>query len=101
MQKQIVSFPEELKKEVRETVAITEKRLKTEFDQNERILKQEYTSQIKLLEQRIETLVNRGKEYQSEIQALQKQLAEASQQLKQISVAALQRESNTPQTGVK
>ena len=98
LQQQLSEFPEKLELEIKKAVEQTEQRLKQEFDNEQKTIKQEYSANIKLLEQKIEALVNRSKEYQNEIAVLQKQLSDATQQLKQIAVAALRRDTNSTQT---
>lgn len=92
LKRESTALPEKIGKEVKKAVQKTESRLQSAFATEKKIMGQEHKAEKELLAQKIETLTARITEYKDEITKLNKQLDQASIQIKQLAVAALQRE---------
>lgn len=92
LKKQIAASAQKLEKEKEGVVREVEKKLQAEFEDEKKYLQQGFESEKGLLEQKIENQEARLADQKVEIASLQKQLSVATQQIKQLAVAALQGE---------
>lgn len=97
LKEQVKSFPERLEKAAKDGISEGLASAREEFEVEKKSMRQQFESEKQLLNQQIENLENRLQEEKEAKKRLEQQLALASQQIKQLAVAALENKTSKVQ----